>query len=328
MITIPDNMLHRALAYARQGWPVFPCRPGSKEPATRHGFHDATTHDDQIRNWWNRQPTANIAIATGQPGPDVLDIDQHGRAGNGFAAYRRLSVAGLLDGIGAVVATPGGGLHLYFAGSRQPSGRLPRHHLDFRASGGYVLAPPSQVDGNVYRLIWHHARASDLEWPAVVRLLEPPEDRLGRLHRAGALDGGRLAAWVARLESGNRNCGLFWAACRAIEAGRLDTLDELAAAAARTGLPDREITRTIASARRSAQRDVSWSSLAILMVTSIGYGVTAVITDHPSCLRQDLGRAITPNDFRFTKGRVLLQSTQRTQFSASRCSSAGILSTA
>ena len=33
-------------------------------------------------------PTANLAIATGQPGPDVLDVDQHGPAGNGFAALQ------------------------------------------------------------------------------------------------------------------------------------------------------------------------------------------------------------------------------------------------
>lgn len=29
--------------------PVFPCQPGSKEPATRHGFHDATTDPDRIQ---------------------------------------------------------------------------------------------------------------------------------------------------------------------------------------------------------------------------------------------------------------------------------------
>lgn len=254
MITKPSSMLHRALAYAHQGWPVFPCRPGSKEPATRHGFHDASTDDDQIRSWWLRQPSANIAIATGQPGPDVLDIDQHGQAGNGFAAYHRLSAAGLLDRAGAVVATPGGGLHLYFAGSRQASGRLPRHHLDLRAVGGYALAPPSQVGGNQYRLIWHHASVGGLDWSAVIRLLEPADDRPARPRGAGALDGARLAAWVERLEPGNRNCGLFWAACRAVEAGRYDILDELAASAARTGLLDREISQTIASAaRRSAQ---------------------------------------------------------------------------
>jgi hypothetical protein len=46
----------RALAYARRGWPVFPCRLGGKAPATRHGFRDATTDAKQIRRWWERQP--------------------------------------------------------------------------------------------------------------------------------------------------------------------------------------------------------------------------------------------------------------------------------
>ena len=30
--------LRQALAYARRGWPVFPCQPGQKIPATRHGY--------------------------------------------------------------------------------------------------------------------------------------------------------------------------------------------------------------------------------------------------------------------------------------------------
>ena len=29
-----DAMLRQALAYARHGWPVFPCLPGQKIPAT------------------------------------------------------------------------------------------------------------------------------------------------------------------------------------------------------------------------------------------------------------------------------------------------------
>jgi hypothetical protein len=31
------GMLRAALAYARLGWPVFPCRPGEKVPATHGG---------------------------------------------------------------------------------------------------------------------------------------------------------------------------------------------------------------------------------------------------------------------------------------------------
>src|SRR5262245_61907669 len=86
----PDRTLSRALAYARHGWPVFPCQPGDKEPATRHGFRDATTDPGQITWWWERQPLANLAIATGLPGPDVLDVDQRGPAGSGFAACHQL----------------------------------------------------------------------------------------------------------------------------------------------------------------------------------------------------------------------------------------------
>ena len=144
MISEPEKAVESALAYASRGWPVFPCQPGGKAPATRHGFRDATTDPEQIRRLWERQPAANVAIATGAPGPDVLDIDQRGPAGNGFAAYNQLKRAGLLDGAFAIVATPGGGLHAYFTGSIQPSGSLPARHLDFKAKGGYVVAPPSR----------------------------------------------------------------------------------------------------------------------------------------------------------------------------------------
>src|ERR1022692_4899160 len=37
-VTGSDGMLRAALAYARLGWPVFPCWPGEKVPATRRGF--------------------------------------------------------------------------------------------------------------------------------------------------------------------------------------------------------------------------------------------------------------------------------------------------
>jgi hypothetical protein len=72
---------------------------------------------------------------------------------------------------------------------------------------------------------------------------------------AGVRDGDlrRLAGWVARLGEGNRNDGLFWAACRAAETGRHDLLPGLADAARTAGLGDREITATIASARRHAE---------------------------------------------------------------------------
>lgn len=250
--TAPGQVIRSALDYARRGWPVFPCQPGSKEPATRHGFKDATTSPARIRLWWERNPAANLAIATGAPGPDILDVDQHGPAGNGFPAYRRLRDAGLLHGAFAVVATPGGGLHAYFPGTGQPCARLPRQHLDFKAAGGYVLAPPSVINGNPYQLIaCRDITPVPLDWPAATRLLTPRQPAPAPVGRAGPGDIGALTAWIERQAEGNRNSGLFWAACRAIETGHAAQLDALAAAAARTGLADREIARTIASAHRT-----------------------------------------------------------------------------
>ena len=252
----PGRTAERALAYAARGWPVFPCQPGGKQPATRHGFCDATTDPDKITWWWRRQPGANLAIATGRPGPDVLDVDQHGAAGNGFAALHRLQRAGLIDAASAIVATPSGGLHGYFTGSDQRCGKLPRHHLDFKARGGYVIAPPSQVGGRPYRLISRRDASGGLDWAKVTGLLEPERRTAMQPARAQRGDLGHLAGWVAGLapDSHNRNDGLFWAACRAAEAGDETVLAGLAAAARSAGLPDREIAATIRSARRTTRR--------------------------------------------------------------------------
>jgi hypothetical protein len=244
----------QALRYAAHGWPVFPCQPGSKQPATRHGFLDATTDPDKITWWWRHHPEANLAIATGRPGPDVLDVDQHGNAGNGFAAFNRLQRAGLIDGASALVATPSGGLHAYFTGSGQRCGKLTGHHLDFRARGGYILAPPSQVAGRPYQVIRHRDTSGGLDWATVTSLLAPQRHDPVRPARPQRGDLSHLAAWVGQQQEGNRNDGLFWAACRAAEAGDEPVLADLAAAARSAGLPDREIAATIASARHAAGR--------------------------------------------------------------------------
>jgi len=261
-----DPTLAAALRYARANWPVFPCIPGEKVPATKHGFLDATTDEDKIAWWWRRDPQRNVAIATGRPGPDVLDVDVRAD-GDGFTALSRLRRDGLLDGAGAYVRTPSGGLHVYFTGSVQGNGRLPAYHLDFRSLGGYIVAPPSQAHGKRYELVSHReAQLAEgqlaggqggLDWAAVIRLLEPrPERSFSGAAGARSADPSRLAKWVARLAEGNRNDGLFWAASRAFESGLTD-LGELAEAARKTGARrrrNRSHSRLRAATRRPAFR--------------------------------------------------------------------------
>jgi hypothetical protein len=226
----------QALAYAQRGWPVFPCWPRQKNPVTEHGFKDATTDPGQIWTWWAAQPGANVAIATGVPGPDVLDVDVRPE-GSGFAAYGRLKAAGLLAGASALVRTRAGGLHAYYAGTSQTCGKLARHFLDFKAAGGYVIAPPSFVEADdrgpagFYELLGHRPERARINWQAVKRLLDPPQveqPRFGQPRRhsngnAESFDG--VIRYLSRLKDGDERWKKLYAgacnAARRIAAGEL-----------------------------------------------------------------------------------------------------------
>jgi Bifunctional DNA primase/polymerase, N-terminal len=247
---VDNPVLGTALGLAARGWPVFPCRPGGKEPAVAHGFKDATTDPRVIEWWWERMPTANLAIATGMPAVDVLDIDR--KAGvDGTVGLERLRRAGLLAGALGTVRTPSGGVHVYYRGTLQSNGALRGHGVDFRGHGGYVLVPPSVVDDRPYTLLeWRSgARGQALDWDRCRRLLIPPSPTRDRPAPTGG-DVTALARWLARQPEGSRNNSLYWASCRAVESGHESELDVLVAAALQAGLDEREARRTVASAAR------------------------------------------------------------------------------
>ena len=233
-----DAPLHQALAFARHGWRVFPCQPGQKIPATAHGYRDATTDEQQITDWFTRHPDYNLAIATGAPGPDVLDIDQHGPAGNGYEAFDRLRAAGLADGAAAWIRTPSGGMHAYFAGSDQRSGRLPRHHLDFR-SAGRLRPGPALPDRRPPLRALPKLQPAATAWtgPPPPASWNPSASPAPSAQRdASGLDLSHLARWVAAQPHGNRNSGLYWAANRALDTDAAADLSPLAVAARQAGL--------------------------------------------------------------------------------------------
>ena len=239
------------------GWNVFPAEPGGKRPITEHGFLDATTDHKAIERWWRAEPRSNVAIATGAPGPDVLDVDKH-KDGNGFGAFNRLKREGLVRDPMAIVRTPSGGFHAYYKGTNQRNGHIPGEYVDFRSQGGYVVAPPSRIAGHTYEVAQKQPSSDTFDWAAAKGLLAPEPERQPYKPPERTADGprdvGHLASWLATQPEGNRNHGLFWAANRAIEAGDVATLDSLAAAARAAGLGDREIDRTITSAQKTAGR--------------------------------------------------------------------------
>lgn len=135
-------MLAAALWYAAQDLTVFPCRAGSKLPATPHGFKDATTDEGRIRAWWADMPAANIGVATGGLA-DVVDCDSW----EGADAFADIGEPPPLLGVSI---TPRGRHYWIPATGRGCSTRL-RPGLDWRGTGGYAVAPPSATsDGSYY----------------------------------------------------------------------------------------------------------------------------------------------------------------------------------
>ena len=173
-----NPMLASALTYARRGWHVIPlhtpvnggcsCFKGKacgknigKHPRTVDGLKASTTDPVTIREWWSRWPDANVGIVCGglsklivvdvdadKGGPDSLDliVKDHGAL--------PLTVEAL---------TGGGGRHLLF---NYPKGEVignrvgMRPGIDIRASGGYIVAPPS-LHRSGWRYEWEASSTPD-----------------------------------------------------------------------------------------------------------------------------------------------------------------------
>ncbi len=147
------QLMLEALDYAASDWAVFPLLPNTKRPATEHGLKDASTDHDTIREWWSRWPNANIGIALP---PELVAVDIDVKDVDGHATMAELAAPhGGLPGT-LTVETTTGGWHLYF--KKPPEVRVKnragiRPGIDVRAHGGYLVAPPSVIDGRAYQ--WH-----------------------------------------------------------------------------------------------------------------------------------------------------------------------------
>lgn len=144
-----------ALAYASRGWSVFPLNVGSKTPATPHGFKDATTDEKHIARWWSENPDYNIGISTGASGLVVIDLDEDNEKDkHGIQTLTEWeNIHGKLPDT-VSCTTPRGGRHLYFKSAEETKCRTDIYPaIDIRANGGYVVAPPSVVNGRCYSWI-------------------------------------------------------------------------------------------------------------------------------------------------------------------------------
>ena len=253
------------------GYAVFPLRPGLKVPITENGVKDATKDFGVIAAWDRRWPKANIGIACGKASNlIVIDVDVKGAA-SGNATLATMAANGLELPPGPIVETPSGGWHWYGAwrdGVRNSAGGPKRGigpGIDVRSDGGYVVAPPSLLKKNathgagVYRwTVRHNGPLPPFPAWAFARLnAQKPKLHAPVIsaHEPRLVEG--LIKFVGGLQSGNRNNGLYWAACTLAESGHAtgSAIDGLRAAAINTGMDQREALATLNSAINRIRTD-------------------------------------------------------------------------
>lgn len=149
------------------GCKIFPIVPGTKDPATKNGWKDASDNPAQIAEWLQINPDWNWAVACGLSDLFVFDIDPAGLEHWEKLKQREPAIReALADAL--TVRTPKGGYHFYFKGSGPSTASRIAEGIDTRGgferdgrivSGGYVILPgsrtksgPGRVDG-VYELL-------------------------------------------------------------------------------------------------------------------------------------------------------------------------------
>lgn len=217
-----------------------------------HGVHDATTDAGKVGEWLARYPGCNWAIRP-PLGAVVLDIDPRNGGDESLAALQRKHHP-LPETLTA--RTGSGGLHIWLSYTGPSRGKLAAG-IDVKTHSGYLVAPPSlHACGGTYEWLDQRPAAYAPQW--VKEILNPPVRRRAPMGPRGDGKLGRgLVAFVAALPIGQINDGLYWAACRAADAGVLDDVEEdlLAAAAHAAGGQASESgaaqsRKTIGSARR------------------------------------------------------------------------------
>lgn len=226
-------MLDWALFYASLGWPVIPlyypldvghcscsnpsCQSPGKHPIVRGGLNEASISPHIITKWWHRWPKANIAVITGNRSR-LLVIDVDPRHGGNKSLGELEAHHGAFESL--CVLTGGGGSHIYL---QHPKDTIVRNRInvlpgiDIRASGGYVVAPPSI-----------HASGQGYTWKSNQSLAETP-------------------VWFLTLLQEHCNNTLVTATRKAkiIEGYRNNFLTSIAGSLRKRGLDDTQIEREL-----------------------------------------------------------------------------------
>ena len=159
MPAVSTPMVRAAADLISRGLAVTEIPPGSRIPAP--GWQGRATVDvADVRAW---PSGSGVAVACRASAVVVLDLDRHGPDGLTRWEQLRYAAAGDDQELTFTVATPHGGLHLYYwcppgmvvlsaSGARSPLGLGIDVRAPGRRSGGYVLAPGTSTPAGAYQV--------------------------------------------------------------------------------------------------------------------------------------------------------------------------------
>lgn len=261
------TLLDAALQYAASGIPVFPCQEDAKEPACANGFEDATTDPERIRALWHN-PNFNIGVCPELAGWLVVDLDVSPEKDGAGTWAKVCAERGWKPNSTYTIETPRGGKHLYYAGSGRSTVNKLGTGIDTRGRGGYVLVPPSRVNGKPYRVVSDHdiaeapsglAAALDTSATAV-RATSDELDTPGSQARARTLLASLVRSGDVAIEGRGGNNRTYQLACELLNLGlspemARELLTEIWNPACRPPWSDAELSDIFEHASRYAQNE-------------------------------------------------------------------------
>jgi P4 family phage/plasmid primase-like protien len=136
-------LVEAALQYQEKGWSVIPCNEDKKSLVMWAEYQTNKAGPEQIRNWWNKWPNANVGVLLGNVS-NLTRIDVDGS-----------DAETQLNGFGDVndalsFTTPSGGrgyLYQHCAGLFSKvlwSGEKEHEELRLQSRGAYTILPPSE----------------------------------------------------------------------------------------------------------------------------------------------------------------------------------------
>jgi hypothetical protein len=186
-----SNLKATALKYAARGWNVIPlhgawipthdndhgnvrctcikgynCKSKGKHPRNYQGSKGASKDPDQIKEWCEEWPFANIGVVTGKrSGFWVIDIDIKNKI-NGLDSLIELWGEEITETrMGLCQKTPSGGIHILVQWNDEitpsNSSRI-LTNVDIRSEGGYIVVNPSMIAGIPYE--WNDESLEPIEW--------------------------------------------------------------------------------------------------------------------------------------------------------------------